>query len=167
MRCKSAIYLSQELATASRFNLLRPLLSGMDAGKDFREYIKFMVLKYYCDDIHNEFPKFVPSPRVNAVWNAHLHFPIDYSTFCRELTLIHGCLVVHNPLYVEYRREYRYEATLEAYRDLFQQTPPNAIWPTQWPTTPTAARSRWCATEHVVIIVALALVLYALSSFSF
>jgi len=88
------------------------------------EYRRFLVLTQLAGHAVG------PSHDVDQAWHLHLTRSVHYERFCREVL---GRFLHHAPSRggpaEDARHRDLYAATLEAYRRLFDQSPPTTIWP--------------------------------------
>ena len=108
--------------------------------RTFQREINTTVL--LCDDIFTEYKKFhllkqvvrsdvklVPSHYVKLAWEYHLIETAHYRRFCFDCFghFVHS--TQHLPRKVDDMQKFNYQNTLRLYRHVFEQEPPQYIWP--------------------------------------
>ncbi|KAJ2993862.1 hypothetical protein HDV02_002029 [Globomyces sp. JEL0801] len=111
--------------------LSKSLVIPADKAKDLATEVieKFLPIKRFLNDYNPEY-KCSPSPIIDEAWHALLLFTEFYQNLC-------GSRFIHyNPM-CEFdtieEKAGRYNATLHAYRNLFEQIPDSDFWPEQYP----------------------------------
>jgi hypothetical protein len=96
-----------------------------DADSLFAEYLKFMAIKIREKDADDK--RAAPSNMIDEMWHAHLLSTKEYFAFCKRHN--DGDYLHHDPSMVD-AKKHRYRWTLTQYRELFNESPKNAIiWP--------------------------------------
>lgn len=118
----------EETAYAHVFSLIttmNPFVSILPFPSDIQhEYMKFLVLKCKYDDYDTPFI-LSPSGVIDQIWHTHILKTKNYSDMCFKAF---GKFFHHDPDSIHYKKEERYERTLNAYRDVFREDPPRHIW---------------------------------------
>jgi hypothetical protein len=108
----------------------KPLIQTLveDQRGDVEEYHRFLVMKTLKQDADIDQLQLSPSPRVDAVWHAHLLLPQNYFHVC-GVFLGFGKVFEHSVLTADQKdQRERYGKTLALYEQLWSK-PNEQVWP--------------------------------------